>query len=100
MNLWSKLFCTFAVSGVLLGCATSGSESGDVGVQSANMKMAATSCMSQVTSGRQECDQKCPRATGSEHFSMQHRLAIENAACTERCAAAMESEAVRCQASR
>jgi hypothetical protein len=84
----------------LLGCATGGTERGDAGEQTANMKMAGASCMNVATSSRQECEQKCPKATGSEHFSMQHKLAMEYSACTERCAADMESEAMRCKANR
>jgi hypothetical protein len=101
MSSWSKILFMLAASCLLWGCATGGNESGtgSAGDQSASTQMAANSCMSQATSARQECEQKCPKATGSEHFSMQHKLAMEYAACTERCSGKMESEAMRCKVS-
>jgi len=88
---------------VLLGCATSG-DGGGTGAQAmaqgSNMKMTAASCMSQVDSERKQCEQKCPTATGNEHFSVQHKIAMENAACKESCAEASEERAAQCKSAR
>jgi hypothetical protein len=81
---------------MLLGCAAGGGTAG----QATGTKMVAASCSAQIDSQRQACEQKCPTATGNEHFSVQHKIAMENAACKESCAAASEQQAQSCKAGR
>jgi len=59
--------------------------------------MAAASCMNQVEAERQQCEARCPKATGNEHFTVQHKLAMEHAACKEECAAQIEKQAASCK---
>lgn len=98
MRSWSKQLCVLVGSYVLMGCATN--DDGGAPSSGSGMKVAANSCMTQVEGDRKQCEQKCPAATGNEHFSMQHRLAMENTACKEQCAAQGEQQAMACKSSR
>lgn len=101
MRSWSKQLGVLIGSCVLLGCATSdGGDAGAASTQGAGMKMAAASCMSQVDTERTQCEQKCPTATGEEHFSVQHKIAMESSACKERCEESSEQRAMTCKANR
>jgi|GEM_PF-4822416 hypothetical protein len=53
--------------------------------------------MSQIEAQRQECEARCPKATGNEHFTIQHKLAMEHAACKEECAAQIERQSGSCK---
>jgi hypothetical protein len=83
---------------MLLGCAAGGGTS--PGSQATGTKMVAASCSAQIESDRQQCEQKCPTATGNEHFSVQHKIAMENAACKQSCSDASEKQAMSCKATR
>lgn len=90
----SKQLWIFAGWCVLAGCAT-GSGQGEG--PPATTRTAAATCMNRIDGERQQCEQQCPMASGNEHFSVQHKLAMENAACKERCAAASETQAMECK---
>lgn len=98
MLSWSKQLYVVVGSVVTLGCATSGSGGGDT--SGTGMKMAAGSCTTQIESELKQCEQKCPTATGNEHFSVQHKIAMENTACKESCAEALEERSAQCKAAR
>ena len=98
MHSWSKQLCVFVGSCLLIGCAASGG--GDSGASGATMKMAANTCSAQIENDRKQCEQECPTATGDEHFSIQHKIAMQNSACKEECEAASEKQAMTCRASR
>lgn len=103
MLSWSKQLYVVVGSAVLIGCAASGGSAGGTGSaqamrEGAGMKLAAASCASQVKTELEQCEQKCPTATGNEHFSVQHKIAMENAACKERCAEESEKRAAQCKA--
>jgi hypothetical protein len=100
MLSWSKPLYVVVGSAVLLGCAASGgggSAEAHGMKQGSGMKMTAASCMSQIDGERKQCEQQCPTATGNEHFSIQHKIAMENAACKEQCAATLEERAAQCK---
>lgn len=103
MLSWSKRLYVVVGSAVLLGCAASGGGGSNTQAQpsamnqGSGMKVAATSCMSQVDGERKQCEQKCPTATGNEHFSVAHKIAMENAECKERCAETLEERAAQCK---
>lgn len=81
---------------LLSGCATSPAG----GMQAGDAKMAAATCMSELDSARMACEQNCPTPTGNEHFSVAHKLARENIACKEQCAASREERAAQCTTAR
>jgi len=97
MRSWSKRLYVFLGSCLLLGCAAGG---GSAGHQATGAKLSAASCSAQIESQRQQCEQKCPTATGNEHFSVQHKIAMENAACKDSCAEASEQQGMSCKATR
>lgn len=94
----SKTLCALLASCAFVGCATN-TGSGEVGktASASPAKTAAASCMSQIEAQRQECEARCPKATGNEHFTIQHKLAMEHAACKEECAAQIERQSGSCK---
>lgn len=96
MLSWSRQLYVVAGSVVTLGCATSGGDA----ASGAGMKMAAVSCTTQIENELKQCEQKCPTATGNEHFSVQHKIAMENTACKESCAEALEERSAQCKTGR
>jgi hypothetical protein len=102
----SKVLCAVLASCALMGCATNtgnGGASGEAGktasAQRPGGKVAASSCMSRMQAELEQCEAKCPKATGNEHFTIQHKLAMEYAACKEECATQIEKQAGGCKAS-
>lgn len=95
MRSWSNVLCALTGSCVLLGCASNGSDSAGTSPD-AKMTMAAATCANLQTQ-RQQCEKGCPTVTGEEHFSVQHKIAMENSACKERCAEASNQQATSCK---
>lgn len=107
MRSWSKHLIVFAASCVVLGCASSGGSDTPPGTmnaqgqaQAGGEKMAASGCMNHADGQRQQCEQKCPAAKGDEHFSIQHKLAMEHAACKEQCGEAHREHSMGCKMKR
>jgi hypothetical protein len=102
MKRLSKPVCVILGLGVLAGCASSGGEGGTArdAKMEGGAKMAAVNCMSRIDSERQACEQECPTPTGREHFSVQHKIARENAECKEQCAATRAQQASQCASAR
>lgn len=104
MLSWSKRLYVVVGFAVLLGCASPGGSGGAVQgsamSQRSGMKMAGSSCMTQLENERKQCEQKCPTATGNEHFSVQHKLAMENTVCKESCAESLAERTAQCKSAR
>ena len=104
MRSWLKRLGILMTCYAVAACAATGesgaSQSGNAPVQSDSTQMAASGCMHQADQQRHQCEQKCPSAKGDEHFSMQHKLAMEHAACKQQCGAMHGEHATGCKMKR